>query len=227
MAAPRTLVLLRHGQTAWNAEHRIQGQVDAELSATGLAQAARVAPYVVPFRPVALWSSDLRRAAVTASYVADVCGLVVRSDVRLREFGLGEREGTTHAEYAAAHPAEYEDFVTGRWSSVPGAETLTAVRARLESCLAELADSVAPGESAVAVAHGAALRVAVEALVAGTQSEPSAYAGMDNCGFAVLRERTRRRADEPRWRLTAYNRTAETPAVDGADPRFASAEATG
>ncbi|GAB3089948.1 histidine phosphatase family protein [Nocardioides zeae] len=226
-AGIRALVLLRHGQTTWNAEHRIQGQVDAELSATGRAQAARVAPYVASLGPVAIWSSDLQRAAVTAAQVGDACGLPVRTDERLREFGLGEREGVTHGEYAAAHPAEYEHFVTGRWSAVPGAETLTEVRTRLEACLDELADAVAPGETAVVVSHGAALRVAVEALVAGTQSEPSAYAGMHNCGVAVLQERPLRRDDEPRWRLVAYNRTVEELSATQGDPRFASVRATG
>lgn len=209
----RTLVLLRHGQTTWNAVHRIQGQVDSPLSERGEAQAAAVAPVVAALRPVALWSSDLRRAAGTAAYVGRASGLGVRLDARLREFGLGEREGVTHEEYAAGWPEEYEHFVTGRWSAVPGAEGLDAVRARLEACLGELADSLAPGELAVAVAHGAALRVAVEALVQGTASEPSAFAGMGNCGYAVLRERLLRRPDEPRWRLVAYDRQA--PPVQG------------
>lgn len=207
-AGLRTLVLLRHGETTWNAAHRIQGQVDSPLSERGRAQAARVAPELVRFAPVALWSSDLQRAAHTGQAVGRLVGVDVRHDPRLREFALGEREGTTHEAYAAAHPDEYDDFVTGRWSSVPGAEPLSAVRARIEECLADLADLLAPGQCAVAVAHGAALRVAVEALVQGTETEPSAFAGMSNCGYAVLRERLRGRVDEPRWRLQAYNLAA-------------------
>lgn len=207
-AALRTLVLLRHGETTWNAEHRIQGQVDSLLSERGESQAAAVAPHLRRFAPVALWSSDLQRAARTAAAVGESVGLEVRLDPRLREFGLGAREGDTHETYAAEHPDEYDDFVTGRWSSVPGAETLGAVRTRVETCLSELADAFAPGETGIAVAHGAALRVAVEALVQGTESEPSAFAGMSNCAYAVLRERLRRRDDEPRWRLVAYNVTA-------------------
>ncbi|MDF9715552.1 histidine phosphatase family protein [Nocardioides sp. ChNu-153] len=210
--AARTLVLLRHGETTWNAAHRIQGQVDSELSPTGLAQAAAVAPGLAALRPVAVWTSDLQRAAVTARHVAGAAGLEVRTDPRLREFGLGEREGVTHEDYAERWPQEYVDFVTGRWSSVPGAETLQEVRARVEACLTELADTLPADGLAVAVAHGAALRVAVEALVAGTASEPSAYSGMTNCGYAVLRERPLRRSGEPRWRLVAYNRTADAGA---------------
>ncbi|WP_084540929.1 histidine phosphatase family protein [Nocardioides alkalitolerans] len=218
--SPRTLVLLRHGRTSWNASGRVQGQIDSELDETGLAQAEAVAPHIAAYRPVAVWTSDLQRAAVTASYVAREAGLELRTDPRLREFGLGEREGITHAEYSAAHPCEYADFVTGRWSSVPGAEGVEDVRSRTTACLTELAASIAPGEVAVGVAHGAALRVAVEGLVAGTASEPSAYAGMDNCGWAVLRERHAPRDGEPSWRLVAYNRTAP-------DPRFAQSRTAG
>lgn len=213
-------MLLRHGRTSWNASGRVQGQIDSELDEVGLAQAAAVAPHVAAYRPAAVWSSDLQRAAVTASYVAREAGVELRTDPRLREFGLGEREGITHAEYRTAHAVEYDDFVTGRWSSVPGAEGVEDVRLRTTTCLTELAASVAPGEVAVGVAHGAALRVAVEGLAAGTASEPSAYAGMDNCGWAVLRERHAPRDGEPRWRVVAYNRTAP-------DPRFASARSAG
>ncbi|MDT9595171.1 histidine phosphatase family protein [Nocardioides zeae] len=212
----RTLVLLRHGETTWNAERRIQGQVDAPLSERGETQAAAVAPVLATLDPVVVWSSDLQRAARTAARVAAAAGLEVRTDPRLREFGLGEREGTTHEAYALEHPHEYADFVTGRWSSVPGAETLTGVRERLEACLGELADLVPPGRCGVAVAHGAALRVAVEALVQGTHTEPSAYAGMGNCRYAVLRERPLARPDEPRWRLHAYDRGGDPVPADEA-----------
>ena len=65
----RTLVLLRHGQTAWNLEHRAQGHSDVELDDTGHAQAAAVAPYVAGLAPALLWSSDLARARQTAEYI--------------------------------------------------------------------------------------------------------------------------------------------------------------
>ena len=64
------LVLLRHGQTAWNAEGRIQGQLDVEIDETGHAQAAAVAPLLAALRPTTLWSSDSVRARQTAAYVA-------------------------------------------------------------------------------------------------------------------------------------------------------------
>ena len=106
----RRLVLLRHGQTAWNAERRAQGHADVELDDTGRAQAAAVAPYVAAMRPRYVWSSDLARARETGACVAAEAGLELRLDDRLREYHLGERTGLTMAEYAAAHPDEYRAY---------------------------------------------------------------------------------------------------------------------
>ena len=78
--APRRLVLLRHGQTAWNAARRVQGQLDAELDDTGHRQAAAVASVLAALAPAALWSSDSVRARETAAYVAQ--GDRPRPDVR-------------------------------------------------------------------------------------------------------------------------------------------------
>jgi len=66
----RRLLLLRHGQTSWNAAHRVQGQLESELDEVGQRQAAAVAPVIAGMGPVALWSSDSARARQTAAYVA-------------------------------------------------------------------------------------------------------------------------------------------------------------
>ena len=99
-ADARRLVLLRHGRTAWNAERRVQGQLEAELDDTGHRQAATAAPAIAAMRPVALWSSDSARARQTAAYVAKETGLVPTYDRRLREYFLADRQGLTHEEYA-------------------------------------------------------------------------------------------------------------------------------
>ena len=101
-AQPRRLVLLRHGQTAWNKAGRVQGQLDAELDDTGRRQAAETAPVIAAMGPVALWSSDSLRARDTAAYVAKESGLDPTYDARLREYYLAERQGLTHTEYAEA-----------------------------------------------------------------------------------------------------------------------------
>src|SRR5690606_19337304 len=84
-AGPIRLILWRHGQTAWNVTGRVQGQTDVDLDETGVAQAAATAPRVAQYRPDLIVSSDLRRAARTAAALADVTGLPVEYDARLRE----------------------------------------------------------------------------------------------------------------------------------------------
>ncbi|HEY0952392.1 histidine phosphatase family protein, partial [Nocardioides sp.] len=102
MSGPRRLVLLRHGRTAWNHVLRVQGHTDVGLDDAGHEQAAGVASEVAAMRPSLLWTSDLARAQQTAAPVAAATGLAAVPDARLREFSLGEREGLTHEEYAAA-----------------------------------------------------------------------------------------------------------------------------
>lgn len=182
----RRLLLLRHGRTAWNDAHRIQGQADAPLDDTGHAQARAVAPVVAAMRPDVLWSSDLSRAADTAAYLAQATGLVLVRDRRLRETMLGERQGSTHDDYAATHPEEYAAFRTGDFDVVPGAEHSQAVRARMVDALRDLLATVPVGGLGVAVTHGHAARHAVAALLGWPREAHLGLHGMDNCAWAVL-----------------------------------------
>ena len=100
----RRLVLLRHGQTNYNAQGRMQGHLDSELTAEGLAQAATVAPGIAALGPDRLISSDLRRAVDTAGVVGAAAGLDVKTDPRLRETHLGEWQGRTVTEIEAEWP---------------------------------------------------------------------------------------------------------------------------
>ena len=78
------LVLWRHGQTTYNAEHRFQGQRDVPLNAVGRAQAHRAARDLATLAPTQIWSSDLVRASATAGYLARLTGLEVRLDKDLQ-----------------------------------------------------------------------------------------------------------------------------------------------
>lgn len=205
MSAPtRRLVLLRHGQTASNLEHRVQGQLDVEIDETGHAQAAAVAPHIAALRPFVLWSSDLSRARQTAAYVAKETGLEPTYDARLREYHLGDRQGLTHAEYAAGFPEEFAMFRSGHFDVVPGGETTDEVVDRMVPALTELLACIGPGEVAIAVSHGAAIRVAVVALLGLGAQAAHALGGLDNCGWAVLEESR----SGSGLRLLAYDRVA-------------------
>ncbi|UMG92976.1 histidine phosphatase family protein [Nocardioides sp. TF02-7] len=202
-ADARRLVLLRHGRTAWNATRRIQGQADAELDATGIEQARRVAPAMAALSPVALWSSDLVRARRTAEEVARVTGLEPAYDERLREFCLGERQGLTHEEYAGLDPAEYARFRVGDWDDIPGAETAAEVAERFTAVLKEAAAGLDQGRTAVLVAHGAAIRTATVHWLGWPAATALDLRALGNCAWVELEERP-----AGTWRLAAYNRTA-------------------
>src|SRR5258708_34802265 len=92
----RRLVMLRHGQTEYNAGSRMQGQLDTELSDLGRDQAAAAAEVLAKRQPLVIVSSDLRRALDTAVALGERSGLPVLVDTRLRETHLGDWQGMTH-----------------------------------------------------------------------------------------------------------------------------------
>lgn len=207
MTPPRRLLLLRHGQTAWNAVRRVQGQLESELDDVGHRQAAAVAAVIAGMGPAALWSSDSARARQTAAHLAKETGLEPVYDARLREYYLGDRQGLTHEEYAAAAPEEFAVFHTGDFDVVPGGESAEEVSARMTAALGELLAAIGPGELAVAVSHGAAIRDTVPVLLGWPVTQRAALHGLANCGWALLDQ------SDPGapMRLEAYNRVLGQP----------------
>jgi 2,3-bisphosphoglycerate-dependent phosphoglycerate mutase len=155
-----TLLLLRHGETAWNAEHRIQGQLDVPLSPTGMRQAARLAARLADEPISAIYSSDLARAALTAAPLGAQTGCALRFDERLRERAFGIFEGATLEEIARDHRAEFE-----RWRAreidwaIPGGESARDLLDRVGAALTDIVLAHAGGTVAV-VAHGGVLDAA-------------------------------------------------------------------
>jgi len=212
----RRLVLVRHGQTAWNLEGRAQGHTDVSLDEAGRAQARAMAPYVAAMQPVALWSSDLARARETAEYIAAAAGLPVHQDGRLREFDVGLRAGLTIPEFAERFPDEHAAWASGHVTGgVPGAETIADVAGRVVPALLEAVAATPVGETSVVVAHGAALRVSIAALLGWPDELDQSLRAMDNCGWTTIEEDH----GHGRLRLSSYNETAH-PGVHG--PDFAS-----
>jgi probable phosphoglycerate mutase len=210
------LVLVRHGQTAWNLQGRAQGHTDVGLDDIGRAQARALAPLIAAMGPTALWSSDLARARETAGHLAEATGLEVRFDPRLREFDAGSRAGLTLAEFAEqfpqAHAAWLEGHITGH---VDGAESTADVVARMVPALREIWDATGPDGTAVVVAHGACSKVSLLAFLGWPDALAGTLRGLDNCGWAVLESDAHGRG----VRLASYNETAH-PAAHG--PDFAS-----
>ncbi len=209
----RRLVLLRHGQTEWNHTRRAQGHADVPLDDVGLAQAKEVAPVLAALSPVAIWSSDLARAAQTAGAVAAECGLEPVLDPRLREFDVGpNRTGLTPEEYAVAHPEEHAALLAGEIDAIPGRETRDDVLARFLPALTTYADGLGEGETGIVVAHGAALRVAVPAFLGWGADPGESFGVLANCGWVVLEHSASTwTGGMEQWRLIAWNRVVPTP----------------
>jgi len=211
----RRLVLLRHGETDWNLTGRAQGHADVPLNATGHAQARTVARVLAGLGPVRLWSSDLMRAVQTAEYVAVATGLAVEKDARLREYDVGERSGLTMGEFAAEFPERHANWLHDSESRLlPGEETTRQVRHRIVPALRECLDSLATGETGVAVLHGASRRVGLMGLLGWPWELSRSLQVVENCGYCVLTE-----SEERGLRLASYN---EKAAGSGHGPDFVS-----
>jgi len=104
------LCIVRHGETAWNAEHRVQGQLDVPLNAVGQAQAAAAAKVLSREKFDAIYSSDLSRARQTALETARLLSIDVIEDKDLRERHYGIFERLTYAEVKVRYPEDYARF---------------------------------------------------------------------------------------------------------------------
>lgn len=160
MPSAGSLLLLRHGQSEWNAVQRWQGVADTDLSELGRTQ-ARFVGSVLAARGLTFagpWSSDLSRAAETAALLAEVLGIgPVRHDPRLREADVGEWQGLTSDEIARDWPG----YLEAR-RRPPGFEPFDAVVARVVPALQAIAaDADRP---ALVVAHSGVIRTIVHHL---------------------------------------------------------------
>jgi broad specificity phosphatase PhoE len=186
------LVLWRHGQTTFNAEHRFQGQLDVPLNALGRAQAERAARHLAQLKPAAIWSSDLVRASATAGALARLTGLEVHQDKDLRERHGGAWEGLTTDEIRERYPAEL-----ATWDP-PDGEPVTTVAERTAAALSRIADEAAPDALIVVVGHGASLTWGMSRLLG---LDERVTGGLGNCCWCLLS----RRGGGGRWRLLEYN----------------------
>ncbi len=134
----RRLVMLRHGQTEYNAGSRMQGQLDTDLSELGREQAVAAAEVLAKRQPLLIVSSDLRRALDTAVALGDRSGQPVSIDTRLRETHLGDWQGMTHLEVDAVAPgARLAWRDDARWAP-HGGESRVDVAARSMPLMREL-----------------------------------------------------------------------------------------
>ena len=157
MEEPTRLIAVRHGETAWNVEARLQGQLDIPLNERGQEQARRAARSLAEDRPDVVVSSDLARARATAEAIASFNEVPLILDPALRERSFGTFEGMTHLEVEQLWPEQ-----SRRWRSrdpdfAPGdGESLRVFYARCVDATLRIAHEHA-GKTIVLVAHGGVL----------------------------------------------------------------------
>jgi probable phosphoglycerate mutase len=200
MSATR-LCMVRHGETAWNAEGRVQGQTDVPLNEVGQAQARAVAAALAGERFDAIYASDLARVRQTAEPAAERLGLPVALDAALRERHYGMFERHTYVEVRERYPAEYArfrdkdpdfDFGTG--------EALGAFERRALACVAALIERHAGG-SILVFTHGGVLEMVYRRATARGLSTPRDFE-IPNAALNRLE------ALPGAWRVTAWAEVA-------------------
>ncbi len=188
---PQTIYLVRHGETVWNREGRVQGHLDSPLTTRGLAQARRAGDTLRELiddpREYTLLHSPLGRARQTAAIVAEILGWgtgACRQDPGLREMSWGEWEGLTTEEIARDEPARWAERTRAKWTFAPPAGesyAMLARRARL------WLDSVATEAHLVAVAHSGFGRILRGIYVGLTPEQTLALDGPHDAVFRLAR----------------------------------------
>ncbi len=154
MEQPTRIIAIRHGETAWNVDSRIQGHLDIPLNERGHWQAQRLAQVLATEEIAAVYASDLSRAFETGRYLAEAAGVPITPEPGLRERGFGLFEGRTFGEIEAQMPEQ-----ALRWRkrdphfAPEGGESLVQLFARVVETCQRLA-ALHPGEQIAMVGHG-------------------------------------------------------------------------
>jgi len=163
MSQDTFLYLVRHGQTSWNAQGRLQGVIDIPLDDTGRLQALAVREKMASFPIAAVYASHLARAKETAEVIAAPHGHSVICDADLREGSWGIFDGMTRHEFHAQVPSYFKAYeeasLEDRWQMRvgPGADTTAEIQIRMFAVLQKIAAAYL-GKSVVIVSHGWAIR---------------------------------------------------------------------
>ncbi|RNE49627.1 histidine phosphatase family protein [Corynebacterium alimapuense] len=195
----RRLVLVRHGQTHYNATRRMQGQLDTELSALGRDQARAAGRLLIDAGISRIVSSDLSRAFDTASIIAEVLGLDVVKDSRLRETHLGQWQAKTSMEVDAELPGARAAWRHDATWAPPGGESRVEVAKRARPVVEELMESYEgwDGNAVLLVAHGGTISALTSHLLGLDVSMYPIFSGLNNAGRSELTARPRYQPGSP------------------------------
>lgn len=229
----RRLILIRHGQTTYNATGRMQGHLDTELSELGYAQAQAAARLLEDKGVTRIVASDLKRAAETARVIAEHIGVAVDIDSRLRETHLGEWQGRSSAEVDEDLPGARAIWRHDPTWAPPGGESRVDVARRAKPAIDELMRTHAAWDEGpvLIVGHGGAISALTCALLGLDVSQYGLLSGLKNTHWSQLTARPRFDPSRPlnpmrftpdniadaTWYFDGWNMGAEVTGGAGAD----------
>lgn len=192
------VIMLRHGETLWNREQRMQGQADVGLSELGRRQAAAAAQALAGERLETIWASPLQRAADTARTVAEVHQMDVHLDARLTEINIGDWAGRTWADVCREYPGQAQRIRRGEdFRRSATGETAEEMAQRGKAVLSEIV-ATHPTGTVLVVTHGLFTRVVVGHLL-GLRGYGRHLGTLTNAHWAELRY------EHELWLLSGYN----------------------
>jgi probable phosphoglycerate mutase len=183
--------LVRHGETDWNAERRVQGQADSQLSDNGRSQARALQANACLQDISRVYSSDLSRTRQTATIFLDQQeSLLQQTDIvyrrSLREIHLGPWQGRLYAEIEQSHPQDYQHFrAAPHLFKLPGAETFHELQQRGVTAIEKIAQECA-GLEALVVSHGALIKTVLCHYEGRSISELWRPPTMHNCAHSII-----------------------------------------
>lgn len=201
MSAGR-IILWRHGQTDYNLQMRVQGQIDIPLNEVGLAQAKRAAEQIATIPIAKIICSPLSRAQDTARTLGELVNLDPEIDDRLLERGFGVFEGYTHQMMVDEFPNWYQQWRESGECGEAGIEPIRDMAERLRLAVLEHAATLGGEDTLVVVSHGSALSRATAALLGLDPEDAHWLRGLDNCAWSVLVE-----GRHTPWRLAGHNQS--------------------
>lgn len=201
-------IVVRHGETHWNVETRIQGQRDSALTAAGLAQADAIGERLARERFDAIVASDLGRALHTAERIGAHCGLPVERDARLRERSFGEGEAMLYHEVDERWPGVFSRSIHSDPDlAIAGGESRRQFHERVRDAFESLARAHA-GRRVCVVTHGGVLAVLYR-IVHGIPLAHAHKVAISNAAYnAVVYDHA---PEAGAWSLEAWDDTTHLP----------------
>lgn len=194
-----TIILWRHGQTDWNVANKFQGHTDIPLNSVGEYQVTHAARMVAEMKPTAIIASDLIRAQKTAQALADINGMTINIDARLRETNCGAWEGLTGDQIRETDHANLKEWSLGGDNPAGGSgDRRSEVAARAEAAI-EVFLRDKDDQTLIVATHGGTARAVIGKYLELPIPFWSKIGGLSNASWSVL-------SQSPKgWLLTEHN----------------------